>query len=70
MFRLHDALDAYRHGRGAMRNLVRFGALDDLRERVLEDAEKFVGHFSLGPHEGLQPLDPFEVGRRDAAAGE
>src|ERR1700730_16114908 len=34
---------------------------------MLEDAEKFVGHFGLGPHEGLEALDPFEVGNDHAA---
>ena len=51
-----------------MRNLVPFRAPDDLREGMLEDAEKFVGHFRLAPHEGLQTLHPFEIGN-DHAAG-
>ena len=43
-------------------------APDHLREGMLEDAEKFVGHFRFRPQEGLQALHPFEVGN-DHAAG-
>ena len=35
---------------------------------MLQDAEKFVGHFRLAPHESLQTLHPFEIGN-DHAAG-
>ena len=68
MFCFHHALDTDRHGRGPMRNLVRLGASNDLRERVFQDAEQLVGHFRFGPHERLQTLDPFEIGN-DHAAG-
>src|SRR5205085_11516256 len=56
------------HGGGAMRDFVGLGTPDHLDKGVFEDAEQFVGHFRLAPHEGLESLDPFEVGN-DHAAG-
>src|SRR5438045_6240902 len=35
---------------------------------MLKNAEKFVGHFGLGPEEALQALHPFEVGNDDASS--
>ena len=37
-------------------------------KELLENAEKFVGHFRFRPEKGLQSLHPFEVGN-DHAAG-
>ncbi len=68
MLRFHHALDTNRHRGGAMRDLMRLGTTNNLRERMLEDAEKFVRHFGFRPHKGLQTLHPLKV-RDDHAAG-
>ena len=44
-----------------MGDLMVPGSPDHLRKRVLENSKQFVGHFTLGPEEALQALDPFEV---------
>jgi hypothetical protein len=45
LFGLDDALNADRHRGCAMRHPVVLRAPDYLRKRMLENAEKFVGHF-------------------------
>src|SRR3954467_10004590 len=50
VLRFHHSLDTDRHGGGAVGNLVCFRAPDDLRKRMLQDAEKFVSHFGFRPH--------------------
>src|SRR5947207_8653487 len=62
LFRLDHSLDTGRHSRGAMRDFVFLGPPNHLRERMLDNAEKFVGPFRFGPKKALQPLAPFEVG--------
>src|SRR2546423_13909621 len=44
VFGFHHPLDADRHRGGAMRNLVRLRAPDDLGKGMLENTEKFVEH--------------------------
>ena len=51
-----------------MGNLMLFRASDQLAEGMLEDAEKFVGHFRFAPEKTLQTLHPLEVGN-DHSAG-
>src|SRR3982074_3212999 len=67
-FCLHYPFNADCHRGGAVGNLVRFRALNHLSEGMLQDPEKFVGHFGLAPHECLQSLHPLEIGN-DYAAG-
>ena len=45
-----------------MGDLMLFRASDHLGEGMLEDAEKFVGHFRFAPEKTLQTLHPLEVG--------
>src|SRR5580700_1893879 len=66
-FRFQDALDPDRHGGGAVGNFVLLRATNHLRERMLENAEKFVRHFHFAPEKRLQTLDPFKVGNDHAA---
>src|SRR4029453_15588971 len=68
LFALEDALDTNGHGRGAMRNFVRFGASDYLRKRMFQDAEKLVSHFHFRPQIRLQTLHPLKV-RNNYATG-
>src|SRR5262245_13992044 len=67
LFSFLNTLDADGHGRGAMRDLMRFCPSNYLRKRMLQDAEKFVGHFHFRPQVGLQALHPLKV-RNDYAA--
>ncbi len=50
-----------------MGDLMLFCASDHLGEGMLEDAEKFVGHFSFAPEKTLQTLHPLEVGNNHSA---
>src|SRR5262249_4872718 len=65
---LQDPFHPDGHGGSAMRNPMFLGAFDDLTKRMLENPEKFVGHFHLAPEKALQSLDPFEI-RDDNASG-
>ena len=51
----YDTLNADRHRGCAMRHPVVFRASDYLHKRMLEDAEKFVGHFCLRPQKACSP---------------
>ena len=66
-FGFGDAFDPEAQ-RGSARGHFFFAAQgQSLVEGAFHDAEKFVHHFSLGPEEALEVLDPFEVGDDDAA---